>query len=351
MMRGTEFLRPLMIAAWILAVAKAGEYSVMAQALTQDEQRLRGYLNTSIKYHVVPVPAPLDRNAAVAMVRREVTPQQTVDKMRKLMRLAVFYDLQETADVFGALLNRQEKDAQSVVRSALAIRALAWIGTNQQRLFAENYFNHLLGIARVGPHRSELLAAADELGSGQAIANLKSWVSQAIRREQARLTEAKAKKNQAAKEGTEDRIDELEDFIASDVAAVEEGIGTRRKVIGSPGFQGQVSYPVSLYLEEAEEATPSLAYWAAMYLIRVAQQAAQMPPAIAQEFYHRAASQERAGDPQEGVVVRGRALRAAEFFGLKLDDANRAWLSRQPDEGTDPLALRPNWNYPGGAHK
>jgi hypothetical protein len=70
-------------------------------------------------------------------------------------------------------------------------------------------------------------------------------------------------------------------------------------------------------------------------------------PLIARQFLSVAKGYEAAGrdaNPQS-ALIRARSLRAVEFFGEKIDDASRQWLTAQTDPGTDLLALRPQWAY------
>jgi len=46
-------------------------------------------------------------------------------------------------------------------------------------------------------------------------------------------------------------------------------------------------------------------------------------------------------------LLRARSLRAADYFGLPLAQADREWLDQQADDGSDIIALRPNWKYQG----
>src|SRR5262245_28330801 len=105
---------------------------VMSAAQADDQLRLQNYYTAETKYQPTPVPTPLDRGAAVAFINANVTPTISPDRMRKLMRVAVFYNLGETAAAFRNVLTGRESAPTEIARAALAIIALAWIGSDEQ---------------------------------------------------------------------------------------------------------------------------------------------------------------------------------------------------------------------------
>src|SRR3972149_1940570 len=90
------------------------------------EEVLDAYYKTSTKYFVVPVPARVDRAAAIRFVQDRVSTKETKQKLGKLSRLVIFHDLSETAEAFAAVLDRHEKAADDFARSVIAITTIAW---------------------------------------------------------------------------------------------------------------------------------------------------------------------------------------------------------------------------------
>src|SRR5258705_9341792 len=102
--------------------------STMAPAQPNDLERLQSYYDTPTKYQPAPVPAPLDRGAAIAFVNSRANQATSPEKMRKLMRLAIFYDLRETAAAFIGVLTGAESQPDAIIRSPLALMPLPWVG-------------------------------------------------------------------------------------------------------------------------------------------------------------------------------------------------------------------------------
>jgi len=314
--------------------------ALMVQAAVTDADRVRGYLAASPKYVIAPIPTPLERGVAIQAVNDGVRPGQLVELIRKLVDLAIFYDLRETAPVMQRLLNRGETQTDDYARSALAVIALAWIADHAARAAAQEYLRSLLERAPVDIHRLPMLEAVATFGTRDAIGNYRRW----IEREIARL---QAQRPQPVGEGAvQMRIDELEEHLAMKVAPVEKANEVRRSVEGLP-LGEKITALAALYIGDATQTNPDLRYWAAMTLIRLRGQA-NAAPQVADAFVQLARRYQAGGGRWQAQfdMYRARALRAAVFFGRQLDGADQQWLAGREDPGTDLLALRPDWKYP-----
>ena len=98
-------------AAFTMGATVQKRTTTMTPAPPSDEQALQAYYETAAKYHPDPVPTPLDRAAAITFVNSRTNRATLPEKMRKLMRLAVFYDLHETARHFPAFCQAAKASA------------------------------------------------------------------------------------------------------------------------------------------------------------------------------------------------------------------------------------------------
>jgi len=295
---------------------------------------------------VVPVPAVQDRAEAVRFVRQQLAPTQSLENLRKLFKLAVFYQLNETSDGFEKLLTGKEEDAADVSKAAVVLVTLAWIGNEAQIAHAQEYFNHLQTRADIEAQRHAMLEVCQALGSPAAIAQHRQWVSTHMQATERELAEAAREHRDRRVVGLRNEIDELEEYLGSDVARTENEIALRQRILQlSPGEQ--VSRLARLYLETEDDSTPGLAQWAAMTLQRLAIRAPDLRAHIARTFTERAREHEKPADPgdEEYELVRAKALRAAHLFGANVDAKELKWLQAQRDTGSDLLAWRPQWKY------
>jgi hypothetical protein len=326
------------------------EGTLMLELRTPDQDRLIGYLHANPKYFSVPVPTPLARSVVVDFLSAALKSPQPLETLRKLVRLAVFYDVREVAPEFDSLLAGHDREAGDTRRFALAIIALTWIGDDQQKLRAKNHFESLLKGFPDKSHRDRMLEACDALGPREGTQALRDWVARAIAQLNSNLERLRQQKQSDEAESSEDQIDELEEFIAVDLAAQDRTNTIRNSIDSRPSVDDVIPQIALLYIGDAPEATPPLSEWAGMKLVRLANPADNYRTRIAAQFvdiskrYQTAEEKQRA----QAILFRTRALRAAEFFGQKLDSANSSWLAAQPDSGIDSLALRPNWKYPAG---
>lgn len=325
------------------------EQPLTGQPPLKDEERLALYLEAESKYFVVPILTPLDRTTAIRFVIEQVTLKQTVEKMRKLSRLAIFYNLKETAPVFGNLLQRNEQQLSDYQRSALAIIALAWIGDDKQRQAAQSYFHSLQDRANVQQLRDIMLEATDALGPAEGTGNHRRWVEAEVTRLNALAQQYQEQSKHNEEQGIQIQIDELEDHLHTKVVVVEKSNTVRQALLALPA-ETQLPRLATLYIGDTADATPELSFWSAMMLLRLAEQGGSMRENIAREFLHLAQQYERK-DPQWQAhidLLRARCLRAVEYFAPPLVGPNHTWLLNQEDHGTDLLALRPHWKYPAG---
>ena len=305
----------------------------MATALASDEETLQAYLAIEVKYHPAPVPTPLGRAAAVRFVTEHVSPAASPDRMRKLMRVAVFYDLRETAPAFAGGLTGSEASTGDLARSALAVVALAWIGTAQHQSAAQDAFHGLQRRADVLIHRDIMREVVEAFGPREGTGPHRQWVQSAIAALEAEMRRAEAAKDVAAANLADEKINALTEYLNVNLAAVDRVFAVRQRIDGMAPA-AQVAPLIDLAIGATPGTTPALSYWAAMRLLRMETYRGR----IAETF--RASAAALTGDDR--ALFRARALRAAAYFGAALSDGERASLAAQPDPAVDPLVLRPD---------
>ncbi len=308
-----------------------------------DNARLEGYFHGESKYNVLPVPAPLDRALASAFVLRELPSALDPDAARKLSRLAIFHDLRDTADGFLRLLRLGEPTARDVGRSVAAITALVWIGDQAQTAAARQRYAELLRRDDVEEQRETLLDAAYALGPGEGSAALQQAISASVAGLRFRISELRPPKPVPIVENLESRIDRLGEFSAREIKALDRANGIRQEILADTNSASQISALVVLYLEIHPQATRRLAEWAAYRLLRVSDRSKAGVVLLEEAQRHDRKDEAR---QKELDLVHARALRAAAFLEASLTPETRIWLGTSRDNGTDLLALRPDWPYP-----
>jgi len=319
----------------------------MVDRRTTDQDKLMAYLGTNPKYFATPVPAPLAKSVVVEFLSAQLKSPQSSESLRKLVRLAVFYDAREVAPGFEALLREHDREPVDTARAALAVTALAWIGDDQQKQKSQSYFESLLKGFPDQRHRNSMLEACAALGPREGTQPLRAWIQRGIAQLRSNLERHRQQKQADEAESSEDQIDELEEFIAVDIAAQDRANEIRKPIEGAPSADGVIPRIELLYIGDTPDATPRLSEWAAMELIRVADPTRNYRARIAAEFasisqrYQSVQGKQRT----QAALFGARSLRAAAFFGHQLNGSDSSWLAKQPDSGSDPLALRPNWQY------
>lgn len=312
---------------------------------TNDRRRLESYLTAEAKYLVAPIPAPIDPATAIEFVKNHATERLPPEQMSKLARLAILHDLKETAPAFIAVLKNTEQKTPDYHRSAWALIALAWIGSHEQHNFSLSYLHKLQARAPVWENREVMLDATEAFGPLEGTDKHRLWVTEEIERRKSLMGQYQSQNKQAEARGVEIQIDELEEHLSAVVAAVDRSNGIRATVLPLP-LDARISRLTTLYAG-TEPATPALVSWAAFTLVRVAKEDGGSAAKIAGQFASLATQHERPeGEPNaSAALIRARCLRAVEFFGQALNEAELQWLTSQGDPGTDILALRPNWHY------
>lgn len=323
-------------------MADQPDNSQAAQPAERDT-RLEQYMAASTKYRPVPVPTGFEKPAVVEFVNEHVTSDQSVRRMRKLARLAELYNARESAGAFLDILKMTERGDVDYARSAIAIRAAGWLGDDKQWAAAQTYYRGMLRRVRNEGLRDVLAEAAFFLGPKEGVGELRKWTEQ--RRDALKADAAKAPASQ--RDPLELGYDDLDEFVRLQVPKLEQAMQARERVAAVKDPASRAARLVALYLREPEEATPLLAYWAAIALVRMADQEPDTSDPIIAECL-KAAQRYAKSDParqQEFDLGRAAALRAAVFFGHELGKEDREWLDAQGDAGADVLALRPNWDY------
>lgn len=304
-------------------------------APADDLLRLQTWLALDPKYRPTPVPTPLDRAVAVEFVNANVTNTTPLDRMRRLMALAVFYDLRETARTFAGVLTGRESAPDDVSRAALALIALAWVGSEVEQAEAQSYFHGLQGRADIERHRHVMLEVVEAFGPREGTAAHRQWVQSAISGLEGERRRAEGAKDVRAARLADQKINALTNYLNSELLRVEREFEQRRRIAALDVPQ-QVQPLVDLAVAVAPGMTPQLLHWSSMRLLRLP---GALHPRIADEFRRRAEAL-TAGDQ---VLFRARALRAAQYFGANLSASERQTAASESDPGVDPLVLRPTW--------
>jgi hypothetical protein len=310
-----------------------------------DDLRLTAYLNADSKYVIAPIPTPVDPKTATEFVKNHVNDALPPEKMAKLARLAILHDLRETAPTFMAVLKKTEQKTGDYHRSAWALIALAWIGSQDQLKFSQAYLHQLQARANVWDNRLVMLEATEAFGPTEGTDKHRSWVLEEIGRLKSLLNQYQVQNKQNEARGAQTQIDELEEHLNIRVTAVDRSNAIRSSVAGLP-IAAQISRLAALYLG-TEPATPALSSWAAFTLTRVAKQDNANAVKISTQFTTVARQHERPESERNAQfdLIRARCLRGVEYFGQGLSAQDRQWLKMQNDPGTDLLALRPYWSY------
>jgi hypothetical protein len=328
--------------------ASAPGGKLMSAVPPSDDQRLAAYLRADEKYHVAPVPTPIDRAVAVRFVNAAVAKADAA-AMRKLERLVVFHNLRETGRTFVQVLQGTESSPTEFERSTLAVVAVAWIGDAPMIQSAQRYFGTLQRRTSVERNRHVMLEACLALGPSEGTAGHREWVGKEISNLESALARYQQQGQAREARMTQIRIDELQEYLLVEVGRADAALALRSRLEGStPEVRAQQL--AVLYVGESSQATPEVSYWAGMTLVRVAAGGPSRRDRLADELLKLARARETPPPGQtqlEADLKRARALRAVELLGLPLDARERDWLDSQPDPGTDVLALRPGWKYPG----
>ncbi|HWL92114.1 MAG TPA: hypothetical protein VNT79_01145, partial [Phycisphaerae bacterium] len=259
----------------------------MPPATTQkSDELLRAYYSTSTKYFVVPVPARIDRAAAVDFIRDRVKTTESKQKIGKLSRLAIFHDLSETADTFASLLNRAESTGDDYARSATAITTIAWIGDEAQISAAQKYFQALLQRASVLRDRQVMLAACDALGAREGTQNIRKWIQKEIDRLEAAANKREAAPGEAA--NTRNQVADLKEFLAFQVTQVDNANAARQKIAKMTPAETTIRPLADCYLRENQDDAPTLEYWSAITLVHLGRDQPAIAPRVGDEFLKRA---------------------------------------------------------------
>jgi len=317
------------------ANGQKGRASVIPTPPT-DEEALAAYYATDAKYRADPVPAPVRRDPAVAFVNTRTSPATPPGKMRKLMRLAVFYDLHETAPAFTKVLTSSETEEADITQAALCLVALAWIGSPDQQGYAQSYYRRLQERADIERDRNTMLEVVEAFGGQDAMDSHRQWIQGGIVALEDRLRQQQALGDLSGARLTQQKINALSEYLHLELARVDRAFSIRARIEQTMPVARQIPPLVAYSLGTVADNTPQLSFWASMKLLRFD---AGSYSQIASEFMKGSAALP-ASDPRANLV-KERALRAAEFFGQPLPSPDQAWLAAQPDSGTDPLALRP----------
>lgn len=322
----------------------------MATEPASAEQTLQRYLLVEHKYEAGPVPAPIDRAAVVKILQDEVKPGQSVDKMEKLARLAIFYHVEESSEQFLSLFQKRETSPKDVARTAHALRALAWIGNDQQWSQAQRYYHGLLGWIRTQGNLKSMEMACNAFGPKEGTEKLAKWVQEHIDKLQEQLDAVKAQdESDPRARSLKKEVDALKRFHSNRIRRIKEANETRTKIEETTDAGRRAAKLAELYVDTTVTSTDELSFWAAMTLVRWGRQGPHARKNIVKAFQDLAAKYDRKeplSRQAEFALHRATCLRAVLFFGGELTPEEDEWLEKHEDHGHDILVLRPDWEYP-----
>lgn len=340
-------------------------------ASSRDIEIIRAFLHADSKYYVVPLPTGLDPKNVLNVIRSELSSCQSMRELRKLSGLAIFYNQKDLAPDFLTFLRENERLNANLDLSFVSIITLAWIAEGEQLLQTQIHFQKLLHRASFPNNRRMVLWTCDALGSQEAITQVKTWLNEQANAINRKIDDLKSQSTPENVRPLEEKRDWINRFLKNEMQDLEDLIRERTAVEGVEESATRLAQLARLYLNDIKEQS----YWAAMKLIREAHQSEQAKQAVASAFlklsqtyviddkqFEQMEAQYNEDDEAQyedaelaelhkAVLNRARCLRAADFFGATLDTGKSTWLSKQEDVGTDPLALRPNWKYPGFAEE
>ena len=312
---------------------------------SNDEQRLTSYFGADSKYIIVPIPAPIDQTVAIQFINNQGKERLTTDQTAKLSRLAILHDLRDTSRTFMDILKGAEQQTVDCQRSAWALIALAWIGSQEQKSLAQDYLGQLQSRANVWENRRILLDVTEAFGPAVGTGKHRAWVEKEIGRLKTVMGQYHLDNKQNEARAVQIQVDELEEHLNILVVAVERS-NTIRSSVEDAAVEVRIPRLTALYVG-TEPATPALSSWAAFKISRLAAEGSPVAERIVRELITVEKQHDRPGSEQDArfTLIRARSLRAVEFIGQTLSEVDRYWLTAQEDSGTDLLALRANWIY------
>lgn len=333
---------------------------------SRDTKVIDAFLRADAKYHIVPVPTGVDRQNVLEIVKSKLPGCRATPQLRKLSELAIFHNLKDLTPDFLAVLRENERLPGDIDLSFVCIITLGWIAEGEQAGQTESHFRNVLERAVFPQDRVMVLGACDALGKSEALARARGWLERQADAISRKIDQQKATSTPGDLKRLEKRRETVHRFLKNQMRALEDLVAERDAVEAAREDGTMLGKLTALYLDDTRERW----YWAAMKLVREADQSEQAGQAVAAElltlsqkyviddrkFEQMAAQYDEDDEAQYedselaelhmAILTRARCLRAAEFFGCTLDPDKSAWLAKQEDAGTDPLALRPDWEYP-----
>ena len=331
----------------------------------QDIEKIKGFISADPKDNPSPIPTDLNHENVLTFLRTNMTLLPSAKELDKYCQLAVFYNLKELEKEFFAILRENEKIKGITRISEISITALLWISPEQLQQIQPLYQN-MLGRANFPDDSKVVLQSGRALDSPDAVAGIKNWFrekSDALDKQIKHLENQPVQGNIEELKGHQ-RL--LNNYVNNEVKELEKIIQERGKLHSLPRTEEKISALTKLYMGNNEEQK----YWSAIKLIRIAEDNEEIQKQIASQFLNLSQTytvdelryeelEKKYQENSEGklddieyarlygaVLKRERCLYAAEFFKGTLDSTQSTWLKKQDDDGTNLLALRPDWKYP-----
>ncbi|MGB2806551.1 MAG: hypothetical protein WBC22_02335 [Sedimentisphaerales bacterium] len=333
--------------------------------IKQDIEKIKGFISADPKDSPSPIPTDLHHENVLAFLRTNMTLLPSAKELDKYCQLAVFYNLKGLEKEFFLILRENEKIKGITRISEISITALLWISPDQLQQIQPLYQN-MLGRANFPDDSKVVLQTGRALDSPDAVAGIKNWFrgkSDALDKQIKHLENQPVQGNIEELKGHQ-RL--LNNYVNNEVKELEADIQKRASILSIKEQKQLICSLVNMYMGDNEEQK----YWSAIKLIRIAEDNEEIQKQIASQFLNLSQAYsvdelryEELGKKYEenseaklddieyarlygAVLKRERCLYAAEFFKGTLDSTQSTWLKKQDDDGTNLLALRPNWKYP-----
>jgi hypothetical protein len=328
--------------------------------------KIKGFFAADAKYDASPIPTTLPREQVLAFTRSKLAHFPSREEVNKISELVIFYNLKETEEAFLKLFQNNMRDRGNLKIACTCIITLAWISeTEQQQQLLLNYKN-LLQRLSFPEGSANVLRVCNALSSPQAVDMVKSWLQIQANTLEQQIQKPENQQNPGKLSMLKGRQKQIGNIMNDEMKELEQIIQERSRLHSIPRPEEKISPLATLYMGNNEEQK----YWSAIKLIRITEDNEEIQKQIASQFLNLSQTYavdelryEELGKKYEenseaklddieyarlygAVMKRERCLYAAEFFKGTLDSTQSTWLKKQDDDGTNLLALRPDWKYP-----
>ena len=332
-----------------------------------DTNKLNGFFAADPKYNPSPIPTTLPIEAVRTYIKPKLALYPSGLELNKFSQLTVFYNLNELEEAFFERMQKNKELSRDKHVSAACIITLLWISQEPQRM-QQLLSEYKILLQKLSfPDDIELaIRVCNAFSSQQTLDLLKSalQIQSGTLKQQIQTIENQS--NDGQREMLQSQLEQIQDLLNNEIAELEQNIQERDKIQSLTKPEEQIPPMVKLYMGNNENQKD----WSGIKLLRIAESDEQNKSFIASQFLNLSQTyvvdelryeelEKKYQENSEGklddieyarlygaVLKRQRCLYAAEFFKSTLDSTQSTWLKKQDDDGTNLLALRPDWKYP-----